>query len=95
MFYGILKMFAAFILCCGSTHLLGVRTLGVPIYRLEGVVKALTTVILLVTAVFLVDNGLGIPDQLKVKVFTVFKRLQSKSKYPGTGIGLATCKKNC
>jgi len=39
------------------------------------------------------DNGLGISEHDREKVFEMFKRLHSREKYPGTGIGLAICKK--
>ncbi len=39
------------------------------------------------------DNGLGIDPKYATEVFRVFKRLHSRSKYPGTGIGLAICEK--
>lgn len=39
------------------------------------------------------DNGIGIDAQHLEKVFEVFKRLHSQSEYPGTGIGLAVCRR--
>ncbi len=41
----------------------------------------------------IMDNGIGIPAKDRDKVFETFQRLHSDDQYPGTGIGLATCKK--
>ena len=39
------------------------------------------------------DNGIGFDEKYRDRMFLIFQRLQSRGKYPGTGIGLAICKR--
>ena len=65
-FHGVFVLFVVFILACGTTHLLGAITLWEPVYRLEGIVKALTAVVSLPTAFalwWLMPTALALPSQ--------------------------------
>lgn len=39
------------------------------------------------------DQGIGIPEDGKERIFELFQRLHTRSEYPGTGIGLALCRR--
>jgi chemotaxis family two-component system sensor kinase Cph1 len=63
-FRWLIGLFAAFIILCGLTHVFGIWTVWQPVYGLEGVVKALTALVSIFTALALVPI---IPEALKLR----------------------------
>ena len=64
-FRPVFALFAAFILACGATHVLGAITLWVPLYWLDGGLKALTAVLSVATAAALwplLPKALALPS---------------------------------
>lgn len=39
------------------------------------------------------DNGIGVPEDQRERIFLPFRRVHGRAKYPGTGVGLAICRK--
>ncbi len=64
-FPAVFLLFAAFILSCGATHVMGIVTLWEPVYRLDGAIKALTATFSVLTALVLVPlvpRALALPS---------------------------------
>ncbi|MBE9049667.1 response regulator [Nostocales cyanobacterium LEGE 11386] len=69
-FYWIFLLFSAFIVACGTTHLMAIWTLWHPTYWLSGLVKAATATISLITAVALlplVPKALALPSPAQLE----------------------------
>ncbi|MDE3199160.1 MAG: sensor histidine kinase [Acidobacteriota bacterium] len=78
-------LFGVFILACGSTHMLGVITLWLPIYRVDGLVKLLTAAASLPTALLLirlVPQAIALPgpEQLRRLNSELEERVRERTK---------------
>ena len=70
-FKRILFLFSAFILSCGTTHVLEIITLWQPIYWISGTIKAITALISLYTAfsvIYLIPQILNIPSAKQLEI---------------------------
>jgi signal transduction histidine kinase len=72
-FHWMFVAFGIFILACGTTHVFSIITLWYPVYRIEGVIKAVTALSSIVTAVLLVKMipvalRLPSPDDLRREI---------------------------
>ncbi|HEX4179278.1 MAG TPA: histidine kinase dimerization/phosphoacceptor domain -containing protein [Caulobacteraceae bacterium] len=80
----IVSLFVAFILACGTTHLFSILTLWVPVYGVEGMVKAITAALSIATAIALwplVPKLLALPspDQLRELNADLERRVSSRT----------------
>jgi hypothetical protein len=65
--------FAAFIMACGLTHVFSIYTLWVPVYGIEGIVKVITAIASIVTAVMLwplIPKLIAIPSSTQLRQAT-------------------------
>lgn len=78
-FRGVAWLFVAFILACGTTHFLSIWTLWVPDYGLEAVVKMLTALVSVFTAVALwpmIPRALAVPSPAELRLANDALRLR-------------------
>lgn len=75
----VFALFAAFILACGATHAFGLLTLWVPLYGLQGMVKVVTALVSVTTAILIwpiIPKALALPSPSQLRVAN--KKLQEE-----------------
>jgi len=81
VFSWIFILFAVFIVACGTTHLLGIWTIWHPAYWLDGMVKALTATVSLVTAILLwplIPKALALPSPAQLR--SAYQKLEAQNR---------------
>jgi PAS domain S-box-containing protein len=81
-FNRVFMLFGAFVMACGSTHVMDVWTLWVPTYWLAGALKAVTAIVSIASAIVLartLPRALLLPDRLK-EVTVANARLQASEE---------------
>lgn len=76
-------LFGAFILSCGTTHLLSIWTLWHPVYRLDGLVKAITAIASLLTAVLLLrltPDAIALPSPAQLRIANEQLRMEIEQR---------------
>ena len=69
-FHWMFFLFGAFILACGATHVMSIWTLWIPMYRLEGVIKAATALVSVPTAILLIrllPHAIALPSPAQLR----------------------------
>jgi signal transduction histidine kinase len=80
-FSWIFVLFAIFIVACGTTHVLGIWMIWRPAYWLDGIVKALTAAVSLVTAILLwplIPKALALPSPNQLR--SAYKALEEQNR---------------
>jgi signal transduction histidine kinase len=82
-FSWIFCLFATFIVACGTTHIMGVWTIWKPVYWLDGIIKALTASISLITSVLLwplIPKAVALPSPAQLEAANRDLQFQIKER---------------
>lgn len=87
-FHWLCYLFAAFILCCGVTHVMDIIVIWHPVYRIDGILRAITAAVSVLTAILLfpvIPKALALksPKELEAKnieLDAAYQKLQASEK---------------